>query len=112
MAKEAQAAPTATTGDPYHFQPQAKPFAFAGVYDVWNADGKSAITRFSNVTTAAATSTAAYHDRMPVVLEKSQFEGWMRLPPEAAAEMMKSHAGAIDVWPARTSATCATIGRI
>jgi putative SOS response-associated peptidase YedK len=35
---------------------------------------------------------------MPVVLEESQFEDWMRLPPEAAAEMMKPHTGEIDVW--------------
>lgn len=46
---------------------------------------------------AAAPSTAANHDRMPVVLEESQFEDWMRLPPEAAAELMKPHAGEIDV---------------
>lgn len=83
---------------PFHFQSQAKPFAFGGVYDVWNADGKSSITSFSIVTTAAAPSTAAYHDRMPLVLEESQFENWMRLPAEAAAEMMQPYAGTIDLW--------------
>jgi putative SOS response-associated peptidase YedK len=33
-----------------------EPFAFAGVYDVWKADGKSAITSYSIVTTPAAPS--------------------------------------------------------
>ena len=28
------------TKKPHHFQPVAKPFAFAGVWDVWNGDGK------------------------------------------------------------------------
>jgi putative SOS response-associated peptidase YedK len=36
--------------------------------------------------------------RMPVVLEESQFEDWMREPPELAAEMMKSYGGVIDIW--------------
>lgn len=83
---------------PYHFQPKAMPFAFGGVYDEWSGDGKSRITSFSNVTTAAPPSTAKVHDRAPLVLEESQFEDWMRLPPEAAAEMMKPYASQIDAW--------------
>jgi putative SOS response-associated peptidase YedK len=56
------------------------------------------IASFSIVTTAAAPSTVAYHDRMPLVLEEGQFEDWMREPPGRAAEMVKPYAGAIDVW--------------
>jgi putative SOS response-associated peptidase YedK len=67
-------------------QPAAKPFALAGVYDVWKADGKSAVTSFAIVTTNAAPSTASYHDRMPLVLEESQFDDWMRGPTELAAD--------------------------
>lgn len=88
----------AKTKRPFHFTPRVKPFAFAGVYDVWNADGKSNIISYSIVTTAAAPSTAAYHDRMPLVLEEGQFDDWMRGPPEIAAEMMKPYHGAIDLW--------------
>lgn len=88
----------ARTKRPHHFQPKATPFAFAGVYDVWNADGKSSITSFSIVTTDAAPSTAKVHDRMPVILEESQFEDWMRGPPEIAAAMMKPYGGAIEAW--------------
>jgi putative SOS response-associated peptidase YedK len=88
----------AKTRQPWHFQPTATPFAFAGVYDVWNADGKQAITSFSIVTTQAAPGTAKYHDRMPLVLEEGQFEDWMRGPPELAAAMMKPYGGAIEAW--------------
>ena len=87
------------TKQPWHFQPVARPFAFAGVYDVWNGDGGKAITSFSIVTTEAAPATAPYHDRMPLVLEESQFEDWMRGPPELAAGLMKPYAGAIEMWP-------------
>lgn len=83
---------------PFHFQPAAKPFALAGVYDVWKADGKSAVTSFSIVTTNAAPSTARYHDRMPLVLEESQFDDWMRGPPELAADMMKPYGGEVEIW--------------
>jgi putative SOS response-associated peptidase YedK len=33
-----------------------------------------------------------------VILEESQFDDWMRGPPEIAAEMMKPYAGAVDAW--------------
>ena len=81
-----------------HFQPVAKPFAFGGVWDVWKGDGKEPIISFSIVTTSPAPSTAHYHDRMPVVLEESQFEDWMRGPAELAVEMMKPYGGEIEVW--------------
>jgi putative SOS response-associated peptidase YedK len=87
----------AKTKRPFHFRPEAQPFAFGGVYDRWKGDGKE-IVSFSIVTTAAAPSTATYHDRMPLVLDESQFEDWMREPPERAAEMMEPYGGAIDVW--------------
>ena len=32
------------------------------------------------------------------MLEESQFDDWMRGPPELAAEMMKPYGGAIDAW--------------
>ncbi|WP_428661363.1 SOS response-associated peptidase [Reyranella sp.] len=83
---------------PYHFQPKSTPFAFGGVYDAWGADGQAKVTSFSIVTTDAAPGTAAYHDRMPLVLEEGQFDDWMRGPPEDAAAMMQPYGGAIDLW--------------
>jgi putative SOS response-associated peptidase YedK len=35
---------------------------------------------------------------MPVVLEDSQFDEWMRGAPDLAATLMKPYAGAIDAW--------------
>ena len=91
---------------PYHFKPKAEPFALAGVYDVWKGDGGRAITSFAIVTTDAASSVAQYHNRMPVVLDDTQFDDWMRGTPDQATEMMKPYAGEIDAWRlAPTSAT-------
>jgi putative SOS response-associated peptidase YedK len=60
-------------------RPGATPFAFAGVYDVWKGDGGKATTSFAIVTTDAAPNTAKHHDNMPLVLEETQFDDWMRL---------------------------------
>jgi len=83
---------------PYHFRPKAEPFALVGVYDVWKGDGERAITSFAIVTTDAAPSVAQYHNRMPVVLEDSQFDDWMRSTPDQAAALMKPYAGSIEAW--------------
>jgi putative SOS response-associated peptidase YedK len=45
-----------------------------------------------------APSTAAYHDRTPLVLDESKFEDWMRERPERAAGMMTPYAGVVDRW--------------
>ena len=88
----------AKTKRPFHFQPRAQPFAFAGIYDVWKGDGGSGITSFSIVTTEAAPRTQAYHDRMPLILEDGQFDDWMRGTPDQAAEMMRAYSGEVEVW--------------
>ena len=40
---------------------------------------------FAIVTTDAAPGVAQYHNRMPVVLDDSQFDDWMRGTPDQAA---------------------------
>src|SRR5260370_26404327 len=75
---------------------KATPFALAGVYDVWKGDGGRAITSFAIVTTHAAPSVAQYHNRMPVVLDDSQFDDWTRGTPDQAAALMKPYAAAIE----------------
>lgn len=89
---------TAKTKKPFHFRPKATPFAFGGVYDVWKGDGGKSITSFAIVTTDAAPSTAMYHDRMPLILDETQFDDWMRGTPEQAAAMMKPYPTEIEAW--------------
>jgi putative SOS response-associated peptidase YedK len=51
---------------------------------------------FAIVTTDAAPSVTQYHNRMPVVLDDSQFDEWKRGAPGQAAALMKPYAGAIE----------------
>ena len=83
---------------PIHMRAKATPFALAGVYDVWKGDGGRAIASLAIVTTDAAPSVSRYHNRMPAVLEDSQFDDWMRGTPDQAAALMKPYAGAIEAW--------------
>ena len=89
-----------------HMCAKATPFALAGVYDVWKGDGGKAITSFAIVTTEAAPSVAQYHNRMPVVLDHSQFDDWMCGTPDQAVKMMKPYTGAIK--PGRSGPRSAT----
>jgi putative SOS response-associated peptidase YedK len=72
---------------PYYFRPTAKPLAFAGIWDIRNDDGGSALLSFAIVTT----------DGLPVVLEATKFQQWMLGMPNEAAALMVPYAGAIEV---------------
>jgi len=83
---------------PIHMRTTASPFAFAGLWDVWKDDGGADVTSFAIATTEAAPSVAAYHNRMPVVLDDAQFDEWMRGTPDQAAALMSPYGGEIDAW--------------
>jgi putative SOS response-associated peptidase YedK len=51
-------------------------FAFAGLYDVWNNDGKE-IHSYTIITTEPNAVVGKYHDRMPVILEKKDEDLWL-----------------------------------
>jgi putative SOS response-associated peptidase YedK len=67
---------------------------FAAAYDVWKDEARRAITNFAD----AAPSAAQHHNRMPVGLEDSRFDDWMRASANYPAEMTKPYAGDIDAW--------------
>jgi putative SOS response-associated peptidase YedK len=92
---------------PYYFQMQDEsPFAFAGIWDEWQAEGK-AIASCAIITTAANELLARIHDRMPVILPSESQDKWLDdesepgtlrnlLAPFPASEMA-SHAVSYDV---------------
>ncbi len=62
--------------------------AFAGIYDRWKyPDGKDLFT-YSIITTSANERIHDIHERMPVVLEKTDFKRW--LSPEASQDELKA----------------------
>jgi putative SOS response-associated peptidase YedK len=87
---------------PYYFQRRDEEvFAFAGIWDHWQGDGRSIIS-CAIITTTPNELLASVHDRMPVMLDTSSHRTWlnseatpeqlMALLSPFPAEEMKSHA--------------------
>ena len=77
---------------PYYFtRRDGQLITFAGLYDTWHdkAEGKS-IQSCAMVITEPNKFVAEVHDRMPVLLERDQFDTWMRTNDvREAAAMLK-----------------------
>lgn len=53
-----------------------KPFAFAGLWDVWRGDGKPLVT-CCLITTHANDAVRPVHDRMPVIVPPENYAEWL-----------------------------------
>jgi putative SOS response-associated peptidase YedK len=58
-----------------------RPFAFAGLWDVWKDPTGGALESFSIVTTTPNELTAEVHDRMPVILRPQDYDLWLARDP-------------------------------
>jgi putative SOS response-associated peptidase YedK len=62
----------------------------AGLYDVWKSrDGTETVNSFTIIVTAANDWMSRIHDRMPVILEPSDFDTWLKGTPDAAATLLR-----------------------
>lgn len=52
-------------------------FAFAGLWEVWQAPDGSVLSTCTLITTDASPSTRAIHDRMPVILAETDYVLWL-----------------------------------
>src|SRR5262245_35745794 len=60
---------------PYHIQPRDGGLvAFAGIFDVWQAEGEKPLATCCIITTEANELVRPLHDRMPVIVRR--FIGW------------------------------------
>lgn len=86
---------------PYYFQLQDEgPFAFAGIWDQWQGDGRLLIS-CAIITTTPNELLASIHDRMPVILAPASQHAWLNNEATSAelralllplpAEQMKAH---------------------
>jgi putative SOS response-associated peptidase YedK len=53
------------------------PMAFAGVWDVWRAEGRPPLATCAIITVAANDLVRPFHDRMPAVISPDNFDRWM-----------------------------------
>jgi putative SOS response-associated peptidase YedK len=93
---------TGKSKQPYYFQLENEElFAFAGIWDQWEGDGK-VIVSCAIITTTANELLAPVHDRMPVILSPLSQREWLRNEAKIAeltallspfpAGQMKAHA--------------------
>jgi putative SOS response-associated peptidase YedK len=85
----------------YFFLKDKKPFAFAGLWEIWqNAQGDELLS-CAIITCAANTLLAPIHERMPVILNREQRRAWLSdVPPgELKALMTPFPAEKMDAYP-------------
>ena len=59
--------------------PDETPFAFAGLWEIWNSKGELDIplVSCSILTTGASSAIKGIHHRMPVILKSEVYEEWL-----------------------------------
>ena len=85
---------------PYYIRMQdEQPFAFAGLWDQWRgASGEETDQPFDTctlITTESNELTRAIHDRMPVILDRSDYEAWLDpqvQDPQSLQPVLRSYA--------------------
>jgi putative SOS response-associated peptidase YedK len=65
---------------------EGKPFAFAGLWEVWHP-GDEAIQSCTIITTAPNQMMSTIHDRMPVILPPMAWEHWLE-PDDQPASLL------------------------
>jgi putative SOS response-associated peptidase YedK len=74
--------------------------AVAGLWETWCRSGAEPVRSFTIITTAANNDLVHLHDRMPVILQPSDYEMWLTGSPAAANELLRSlPAGHLRTWP-------------
>jgi putative SOS response-associated peptidase YedK len=68
-----------------------KPFAFAGLWEIWHDPGGSAIPTCTIITTGPNELMAPIHDRMPAIIPEDRYHDWINpaeSPPEAFTALL------------------------
>lgn len=74
--------------------------AFAGLWEGWKDPDGNVVRTFAIVTTDAGPDVAELHDRMPVILEASDWPVWLgEVEGDPAALLRPSPAGTLRIWP-------------
>jgi putative SOS response-associated peptidase YedK len=83
------------TKQPYCFEVNdGELFAFAGLWDRWRDPSGQWVKSCSILTTTPNAVTSAVHDRIPVILDRSDYDLWLdpgMTNVEAASDMLKPY---------------------
>lgn len=76
------------------------PMAFAGIWEGWRSPEGDIVRSFAIVTTTANAQMAALHERMPVILEPSDWPGWLgETEADPTVLLRPSAEGVLKIWP-------------
>ncbi|MCW4113935.1 SOS response-associated peptidase [Aurantimonas sp. MSK8Z-1] len=74
---------------PFYLKPRdARPFAFAGLWESWQSPEGSELDSAAIVTTDANATLAPIHSRMPVVIQPESYERWLDTRAYPAADVL------------------------
>jgi putative SOS response-associated peptidase YedK len=68
----------------YVRRPDAEPFAFAGLWDVWRPADGDPIASCTIITSESNETLSGIHDRMPVILAPEVYDAWLAPAPQPA----------------------------
>ncbi len=76
------------------------PVVMGGVWESWRALDGGILRSYAIITTPANAEMAAVHDRMPLVLEREQWPGWLGEGEGNPVEMLRpAPSGTLRMWP-------------
>ena len=77
-----------------------KPMALAGIWDGWRGPSGEIIRSFAIITTTANALLAPVHDRMPVVVEETDWPAWLgEIEANPKALLHPSPENTLRLWP-------------
>ena len=89
------------TKQPYYFSHlSGAPLVLAGLWESWRAPDGTILRTVCLITTSANALMAPIHDRMPVLLNPTDWATWLEGSMEQAAQLIAPYAdGALQCWP-------------
>ncbi|MCX7853872.1 MAG: SOS response-associated peptidase [Caldilineales bacterium] len=97
--------PTAGRKQPYFIGlPDRRPFAFAGLWEHWEGADGSVLDSCAIITTAANERVRVLHDRMPVILERTDFGDWLdpTTTPDRLFHLLRPYPFEMLIYPVST----------
>jgi len=88
-------------------RPDNEPFAFGAIWEQWtprNALANSSLISCAIITTEPNDVTRPIHDRMPVILESTDFDAWLdpRTPVAVAQSLVRPYADLLEAYRVST----------
>ena len=89
------------TKQPYYFSHlSGAPLVLAGLWESWRAPDGTILRTVCLITTSANALMAPIHERMPVLLNPTDWATWLEGSLEQAAQLIAPYAdGALQCWP-------------